>query len=1117
MSSSPQLFVLQSHRLEDLAQALWQWQAENPLPPLQEELVLVPSHGVGSWFKQHRARQQGIYAHTRLDLPARFAWQVYARVLPELRLCVEPPLNKLQMSWRLLRLFQDGLPDEGDALLRNILAQGSDLDAWHLAQRIADLFDQYQIYRADWLLDWQEGRDVLRDARGQARPLSVEQGWQARLWRLLVDDLASTEQSSLRPQIHRQAIQALSAASHPPKLDHARVSFFAANALAPDLLDVLQALSRHIPVVIAAFNPCRYHWADIIDGRELWASLRKKSPLADVPLAQMHQHAHPLLMAWGRFGRDFMRQLDHAEELLSLQDGEVVRLSLFDEAPGQSLLQQVQAAIRDMRPLSEHAGVKVAADDRSLSFHTAEHSLREVEVLHDHLLQLLESGTLQPRDIIVMSPDISAMAAAIHAVFNLYPEDDARHIPFAIADLPVRYSQPMLLALDMLLSVGQRRWTASELCDLLDVPAIARALQLSVSEKDQLLVWLQEAGLRWGFDAEHRESLGLGAGGEQNSWDFALQRMLLGYAQGDGPIYAGRAPYAEVAGLEAAAVGGLARLLDILRAWWRFARVAHDIDAWRIQAQQLLGDLLQAEEDSEHALLQQMLAALDFACTQLHRARYEQALSLPLLAEAWWSGLQENEGQQRFLSGGVTFCNFMPLRSVPFKVVCLLGMNEQAYPRPLQRQDQDLMAGPGQQRPGDRSRLADDRYLMLEALMCARERFYLSWSAPLGTVSPPSLLITQLRDYLRQGWQGEAGGDVCEQLTHRHPLQPFSRKYFSVGGETSYAYEWRQLYLPPPEPTASIAPAAAAAASVDLLQLQALLKNPVRTYLREVLHIDQRENIHTVVADDEKFVLDNFDRYQLLNELLADSLTFMPAPAAIETVLAQRAGRILLQGSLPWAEAGQEYLQQELQTASRMLQTAWAYAQGPEKIRSLHHAWQGGSIDVEVSCREDVFVQMSASALQDRNGAWRLDKFFQIWLIQVLAAAQRTPVSALLIGRDVSVRIPAIDDTASCTAYLATLFAAWRESRSRPLPWAARTALVWVREVEDPGKKARLCYEGSFQSPGEGQEPGLQRLYPDFASLCANGEFMRYAQELFAPMLEWEAGFQLISGPGESS
>ena len=494
----PGLLVLQGNRLELLSEAVFDWLGRAPLGPLEEEVFLVQSNGAAEWLKTSFAQRAGVCAATRVELPARFLWRAYRQMLGRAAVPQRSALDKDTLIWRLMRGLPNWVAQPGfepvAAFLRGGAAgageaagaaagagqaaggvAGSAADrCLQLARRLADLLDQYQVYRADWLAAWGRGDDALIGATGQAQPLAADQRWQALLWRALLADLGPAERAAIRPQVHADFLAALARGQAPVAALPRRVVLFGAAHLSGQALVALAALATHTQVLLAVPNPCRYHWADILEGRELLRAarprnaLRGQRDLAQVPLAAMHGHAHPLLAAWGRQGRDFMRQLDGFDEAQhGRPDGlaiDLPRIDLFDDSPGPTMLTQLQTDIRDLLPLAELPARLADADDRSIVFHIAHSAQREVEILHDQLLHLLaprgtddiarlaphgtddiarlaphgtdDIAPLAPRDVVVMVPDIERFAPAIRAVFGQHGADDARQIPFEITDLP---------------------------------------------------------------------------------------------------------------------------------------------------------------------------------------------------------------------------------------------------------------------------------------------------------------------------------------------------------------------------------------------------------------------------------------------------------------------------------------------------------------------------------------------------------------------------------------------------------------------------------------------------------------------------------------------------------
>ena len=1006
--------------------------------------------------------------------------------------------------------------------------QGNDLERrLQLAERVADLYDQYQVYRADWLEAWARGRDVLRSPAGTERALPADQRWQAALWRDLLSELSEEERHATRAQVHRDFIAALVAGAEPHTPLPRRVVLFGASHVPGQTLEALAALSRHVQVLLAIPNPCRFHWADIIEGRELMRpasrrhALRGDRDLASVPLESMHAHAHPLLAAWGRQGRDFMRQLDafdDAERSRNLFD--VPRIDLFDEGAGSNMLEQVQATIRDLVPLAEHPSRAALPSDRSIVFQVAHNAQREVEVLHDQLLALLaetSSGApLRPRDIVVMVPDIDAFAPAIRAVFGQHAPGDARRIPFGIVDIRNRGNDPLVVALEWLLRAPAQRFRSSEVKDLLEVPAIARRFGLEEADMPKLASWIEGSGVRWGLDPTQRAGLGLEASGEQNTWLFGLRRMLLGYASG--AAFAGVEPYDEIGGLEASLVGALVDLVDRLAAWRGQCQSEASAREWARRGRELLAALVEPADESERLTLAALDSALAEWLEACELAGFDEALPLAVFREAWLAAVDPPGGARRFLAGGVTFCTLMPLRAVPFEVVCLLGMNDGAYPRQSKRSDFDLMGLPGQQRPGDRSRRADDRYLMLEALLSARRVLYVSWSgrnARDNSEQPPSVLVSQLRDYLRAAWSGNAAEDAVALRTTEHPLQPFSSRYFEGKGLITYAREWRAAHgnAERDDESAEALPrfeASGVALGID--QLARFLKNQARSFFRERLSVAFDEH-DEAQDDDEAFVLSGLERYTVLEELIAEAPDEVAETS--RAALAQRLQRIQGAGRLPIGEIGVRLGAELLRLAEPMLagqrrfHEQFPLAVPPQRLRVevddvVLDDWLDG---LQSDGTTTAWLRVRPSLLKSKEGPeLRADKLIDAWLRVLVASACGFQATGFLIGCDVTLRFAGLDREVA-EKILRDLLDTWRLGMNEPLPLPSRSAIALVR-----GKDARSEYESSRDKRGDDAEPCLQRCFPDFAALAADGRFASLAELVYRPLLDWvDEGVEVVA------
>lgn len=1148
---TPGLLALHGNCAETLAQALIDWSSAHPLAPLEQEVVLVQSNGTAEWFKMLQAQRSGICAATRVELPARFLWRSWRQILGVQRVPSISPLDEQPMTWRLMRLLPACLDDPAFAPIARFLRPEQPQRLLQLASRLADLFDQYQVYRSDWLLAWEAGRDELPGLPGQdARPLPAGQEWQPHLWRAVLADLSAQERAVTRPALRAQVLETLNTAPVGSLPVARRVLLLGLTHMPLSMLEFLAALSRHSQIVLAVPNPCRFHWADAIDGRELLRQQRRRHPLrqgrdlTQIPLQAMHAHAHPLLMAWGRQSRDYVRLLDEFESSSRLEQA-ISRVNLYDEAPADegTLLQQVQRSIRDLLPVAEHPRQTrpehaIAASDDSIVLHSAHSLVRELEVLHDHLLRMLaqpataDRPALQPRDIIVMLPDIAQAAPAIRAVFGQYGAGsrDARHIPFAIADLSASAASPLTAALAWLLRLPQQRCRISELADLLDVPALAARLGLQESDAPQLRQWMAAAGIRWGLNAEQRRHLALDACGDTNSAWFGLQRMLLGYASGAQPIHAEGLPrsaawddiepFAEVGGLEAELAGILAALLQRLLAWWEEALQPATPLIWAQRLRQLLADLFEPQDELERAVLQGLEQALQDWLRACEHARFDEALPLSVVQPAWLQALEQPALQQRFGGGGVTFCTFMPMRAIPFELVCLLGMNEGDYPRQSPRSPMDLMQLPGQYRPGDRARRDHDRQLMLDALLSARRQLYISWAGHHvrdNSLQPPSVLVAQLMDYLRSGWRAEdeehTGIDVVAQRSHQHPLQPFSRRYFEVGSPLfTYAHEWHSAHVEstdaeaaPPAPL----PAPDTANSATLQQLTQFLQNPARHFLRQQLQVVFDED-DSQLDDDECFTLAGLDAYLLVSSVQTQvSGHWQQQPdAPLDTLLQAELQRLQRSGQLPLASLGTRAQQQLLASLLPGMQ-AWQQLLQHYPHSAPHHAvdfvHEGLQLQdwLDQLRRRTSHVAWLQLVARDvvRKDAPRLDKLLPVYLRCLAAAATGLACDSWIVGRDGCLHITPLEREAAAKA-LADVLQAWHAGQATALPLPPKTALALVQDGD-----ARSAYEGGNKGDhahhGEVEHMAWARLFPDFDALSSDGRLDHWAQRLYAPLCAW--------------
>ncbi len=789
------LKIHRSNRAESLATALAGVLARpsgdgaDPADVLVEEVVVVPSPGMERWLSMRIARESRICANVRFPFPASLVRDAMTAALgPGESPAGGDAWSGLRIAWRVLQALRERVgADPRFAPLQAYLGPdqgpGSPVGtrAWGLARRIADVFDGYLTYRQDLVLGWEAGTVGPDEA----------DDWQPELWRAIVAATPVPHQAQEASRFFR-ALQAPSPdlGDLPPRL-----CLFGISTLPPFYLKALEALSRHREVHLFTMDPCRFWWGDLQTPSEKARKRRKHTGTSD---ADLHlDDGHPLLASLGLLGRDFQNVLhgDAGPEFDEIEDAPFFDPMIDGPAPEPTMLNVLQSDLLNLRhrrpdaPDPEARPCLPGRGDDSITVHACHGPMRQVEVLHDLLLGMFnDDPTLQPRDVVVMTPDIEAYSPLIEAVFQ-----DGRRgpaggpgdpgfptLPFHVADRGMRHENPVAEAVARLLAMPTTRMAASEVLDLLTLEPVRRRFGLEVEDLPQIRGWIDHSGIRWGIDADHRAEHGQPRS-LQNTWRFGLDRLLVGLAMpGQERRFGDVLPYDEVEGGVAARLGRFVEFCESLFAAVRDLARARSLPEWNDTIAALVRTLIQTGPADAWRTRQ----VLEVAAAMV--ADTDGAFQGTVTLDAYRSILEEGFGAPRtatgFLGGAVTFCAMVPLRAIPFRVVCLLGMDDDAFPRQRDRLGFDRISAGHQ--PGDRNPRDDDRYLFLEALLSARDRLailYTGRSIRDNTALPPAVPLAELLDVLDASFDTGLGGPTRDVVVRDHALQPFSPRNFTVG------------------------------------------------------------------------------------------------------------------------------------------------------------------------------------------------------------------------------------------------------------------------------------------------------------------------------------------------
>ena len=909
------LHVCLSNRLETLAEQFVERVDAAGVSVFEAPEVIVPSAAVRRWLKLAVARRHGICANLRFGYLAQWLWEQIGRAVPGVT--PQSPFEPQVLAWRIDALFGDAAWVDAQPRLRAWLAHADRAMRFELAQQVAGLVDRAVTYRPDWLAAWSRGERVAL-----AHDAQDDQAWLAPLWRHLCAPAGQGE-----PHPAEAFRRALAAADPPPSLPR-ELHVFALPAIAPLHLDLLGAVAQRIDVHVYAPNPCREYWFELVGRRRL-------ARLAVRAQADHHEEGNRLLASWGGPAQS------HLSRLLACEGESALVHEHYAASPAAHLLAQCQNAILELRELAP-GSLSHAHGDRSLELHVC-HSLgREVEVLQDTLLALFAAPDAPaPGEVLVVAPDLDAVAPLVDAVFGTAPPD--RFIPYAITGRARSSVNTAAHALLELLALVTSRLPASAVFGLLQQPVVARRFGLDAQGLEQARAWLNESGVRWALDADQVGQTGAPAHARHTLAD-GLERLFLGYALPDDArlVRAGMLPAGGAEGSQACALGALWSYVQALAALRRAASSPRMPPAWVELLSDALADFV-AEDDEQVEDLAEVQAAIGALAEQWQRAGGSEPLPVEVVRIALAEVL-DDPGGGGVPGGGVTFAAISALRGLPYRVVCAIGLADGAFPSGQRPAEFDLVAL--HPRPGDRQRRADDRALFLDLLLAARDRLHLSHTgrsvrdnAPL----PPSVLVSELLDVLVPALAADpadrdALAKARARLVVEHPLQPFAEEAFRTDADPrrrSFRREYAQALAaraaaaqPPPgtpgpcdlpdedgdegvQAPGVVAPFFAAPLAapgpewreVPLERLIGFLRNPCRALLRERLGIGlQREDDE--LEDDEPFVADWGARRALAERLL---------PALIAGCSADEAFALALAGAeMPAGRIGRHALEREL-------------------------------------------------------------------------------------------------------------------------------------------------------------------------------------------------------------
>lgn len=895
------LNLVKSNRMEMLMQALAEVTSQVPDDPMAPEWICIQSRGMKQWISAELARIQGISANMTFMFPR----QIIQYFLDRYQGGVAPnPLSNLDtlhldtdtLVWSVMTQLEINIQAGPLAPLASYFqADDTGRKQIQLAKMIASILDDYQVYRPSMLMNWEKGAPP-------DHPGNRVEKWQSFLWQKIA---AAGQIPSLPGQM--DALVKAAAARQITDLPH-RICLFGLSAVPPSFMAFFSALDTELFMFL--LTPSNQFFFDIASPRHMdRLALENRTGSGPDPAENHWEILNPLLASMGRSGRQFHGLLEEGVYVEPFQD------LFFDPAaaPGTvSMLCQLQSDILNLvfrHPDGDHPPKKVARDDASICIHACHSPMREAQVLKDLLLDRFEKHPdTALHDVIVMMPDIEAYAPYIEAVFSM-----EHPISFTISDRRHKTESPAIEAFLKILDLKGSRLEQSRVMDLLLCPAIAEKFEIAPGDIQGLGEMVSRAGILWGLDPDHRRHL-TGKGFKENTWQFGLQRLFMGYAlPSQAEVLVNDVlpcPFFE--GLDAQILGRFTHFCHTLFRHLDALEGLKTPGLWEPVFSALVRDMI-APLPSYEPDIRFLTQTFQSLAKEADAAGFTKKIGFFAARDLVSGKLDQTIAQGGFLAGGVTFCNLMPMRSIPFKVVALMGMDEAAFPRKIFPKSFDLMSACPC--PGDKNLRDEDRHLFLETLLSARQQLIITFTG-MGikdnTPVPCSGVVSELADVINQSFTFPYQNQWW--VTHR--LHPFNPVYFD-GTPGFFSYSADQCCIArsragqdlsatlPPAGTdkqkSSRQNTVSEPETIELKALHRFFNHPLEMFYKTVLEI-VFPVAEEPMPDREPFQVSGLTRYQLGSWVLKKDADPGARVADDNYPLARAGGMLPLgkQGRLEW-------------------------------------------------------------------------------------------------------------------------------------------------------------------------------------------------------------------------
>jgi len=1048
---------------------------EDRKSPFETPFIVVQSKAMQSWLTLKIAETNGIFANIKFFTPNGIVDYIFRQFLsdvPEERI-----FYVLSNTFKIMQLIKDNLQSPDFMELKNYLHdEEDDLKLVQISGKIADLFDQYITFRPEMILNWDTDED---------------KSWQAQLWRKLK---IKKHPSNLREEL----FEFIKSNNPKEELSKQKISLFAINYLPPFHLEILNAISEIMEVNLFLLSPTKHYWGDIKNSREI-SYIQKKSRRN---IQDLHfDTGNSMLASMGKSPRDFQQILYQYNLELSYD---------FLEPKKTNLLKIIQNDIFNLEERNKKNRLKLTKDflenDNSISINICHSRKKEIEILHDYILSCLDDdSTLQLSDILIMAPDINEYSQHIDSVFML---DRDPLLQYAISDSELMSSNSALKFLKELFDVATGRFSSLSILDLLRNEYIKKKFNLTDDDIMQISFWIKKLNVFWGINGFHREEVGLPKF-EENSWEWGIKRILLGYSfYSDVDFFQGIVPYPEIESNSRDILNKFLEFFDSLKNLHSLLSEDYTLEKWKDILDEIIEDFFR-KDDSDGQLSFLLLRLNEFKDVLMENG-YKSPLNFKAIRYKIFSFFNQKRDASNFFNGKLTFCSMLPMRSIPFKIICILGFNNGDFPRKKTAPGFDIISNYPEL--GDRSVVNDDRYTFLEEVLSVQKRLfisYLGYNILDNSERLPSVLLAEFIDYINNNFYFQDGTkDVTNFITRRHPLQSFDLKYFlNENNFFSYSktdYEIAKSILKQYSKEPSYNPIVlrgfpkenSKITEISISDFISFFKNPAEYFFKKRAGVILK-NLEESLLDKEYFSLTPLSQYSMAKDIFSDLSCFDE-----DYFFQKKRG----EGILPYGNLGELYYDEFVSNTKRIL----------KRIKELTNGENSRKIQIDISLDNfritgeipsvyaNELILAEYSKLDKGNNLLNAKYILKAWVLHlILNISEPEEYNTRLFGRD---KLITFCPSKNFKSILKKMIQVYLEGNKKIIPFSPMTSFAYLINIKKNELKAKnetfKSWFGNDYFSGELENSYNLFAYKDYD--IYNIEFFKYAVDTFFPILDYK-------------